>query len=529
MPDFLNPLNWPGMAGEWLLDRGGEAALAAVVAAIAWFIDGVFGGLADIATSILGFFWDAAEPNLSEVLGSAGSEGTPYGLMVLLAAPLLVVFLLAGVIQGALKGDAAGMLRMGFLRLPGAVLAMTVTIAIADVLIRATDEASRVLMAPFAEDMNQIAQALGAVSTVGLAGGPAGLVLMGLFGVLALLGAVAVLALLFVRAGLIYIVVALSPLIYAASVWESMRGGVAKLAHLGFALIVSKLAIAVALGISAAALTATLPAEALTVSEITPPEGAGNGSSAAQTLGLVVAAMAMFAIATFMPFVVMRLLPITEAALVAQGVASAPMRGTQQAYYLTSMASRWPGRGGGGTGDVGGSGGNGPGGSGNSGGGAALGAATLAATATATAAHRGAEAGLQTARDSSERHESSTGLRRPAPDQRTPTRPPQGARPVPNQPNPTRPPQGARPVPNQPTAPPPVAGLAEPAPQSPSNAPAPPHAGQARAPLRDEGRYLSPDEASKPAQDPTPRVTTPLPPTWGTLRGPSSQRGPAQR
>ena len=166
-----------------------------------------------------------------------------------------------------------------------------------------------------------------------------------MFGGVGLLAAVVLVIELFVRAGLIYIVVALSPLIYAAAVWEQLRGGVRKLAELGLALIISKFVIAVALSLSAAALVAAWPGEDGT--EIATPElaastGGGAGAGVAHTVGLLVGAVVMFGIAAFMPFVLFRLLPIAEAALVSQGIKAGPMRAAQQAHHTALIARHNP-------------------------------------------------------------------------------------------------------------------------------------------------------------------------------------------
>ena len=238
---------------------GGGVLNNAVQDAVRWLVDATLRALVDLATAILGFFWDAAEPDVTAGWFS-GERSTPYGDMVVLAAPLLVVFFLAGIIQGVVRGDSAGMLQMAVLRLPGAVLAMTVVIGITDLLLRATDEMSDAVLGGFRDDVEATTRLLGQVAaTPGLGG--AGQLLLLVFGGVGLLAAVVLVIELFVRAGLIYIVVALSPLIYAAAVWEQMRGGVRKLAELGLALIVSKFVIAVALSLSAAALVAAWPGE----------------------------------------------------------------------------------------------------------------------------------------------------------------------------------------------------------------------------------------------------------------------------
>lgn len=81
--------------------------------------------------------------------------------------PLFVVFLLAGIIQGALRGDTAGMLRMILLRLPGSVLAMSVAVVVTDVLLAVTDDMSTALLADFRDDVEQVGRVLGTLAIGG--------------------------------------------------------------------------------------------------------------------------------------------------------------------------------------------------------------------------------------------------------------------------------------------------------------------------------------------------------------------------
>jgi hypothetical protein len=367
---------------------------------VRWLVDATLSALVDLASAILGFFWDAAEPDVT-ASWFAGERSTPYGDMVVLAAPLLVAFFLAGIIQGVVRGDTAGMVQMAVVRLPGAVLAMTVVIAITDVLLRATDEMSDTVLGGFGDDVEATTRLLGQVAaTPGLAS--AGQLLLLVFGGVGLLAAVVLVIELFVRAGLIYIVVALSPLIYAAAVWEQLRGGVRKLAELGLALIISKFVIAVALSLSAAALVAAWPGDGGT--EIATPElaagtGAGAGPGVAHSVGLLVGAVVMFGIAAFMPFVLFRLLPIAEAALVSQGIKAGPMRAAQQAHHTALIARHNPAtaatrrhRGSASATPASGGSGSGGAGAGAAGGGASAGAGGAAGSAGAGAA-AGAAAG----------------------------------------------------------------------------------------------------------------------------------------
>lgn len=74
-----------------------------------------------------------------------------------------------------------------------------------------------------------------------------------------LLAALVVVVELFIRAALIYLVAAFCPLVFAAGIWEPMRGGVRKVCELAFALIISKLRIAAALAVCSAAIISVAP------------------------------------------------------------------------------------------------------------------------------------------------------------------------------------------------------------------------------------------------------------------------------
>jgi len=294
--------------------------------------------MVSLSVAILGFFWDAAEPNVGADWFAGGSS-TPYGLMVVMAAPLLAVFFLAGVIQGVVKGDVAGMVRMALVRLPRSCLAMMMTVAVTDVLLRVTDGMSEAVFAGFQDDIEEMAEMIAPLAaTPGIA--PFAQLLVLIFASVGLLAAMAVLLELFVRAGLIYIVVALSPFIYAAAVWESMRGGVRKMGEIGLALILSKFVIAVALALSAAAMTSMWEASG---TELATPEQAAVGSDGwTAIVGILLSSIVMFAVSAFMPFVLFKLLPVAEAATVASGVKSSPLRGAQQAHHVAMMGRHNP-------------------------------------------------------------------------------------------------------------------------------------------------------------------------------------------
>jgi hypothetical protein len=198
---------------------------------------------------------------------------------------------------------------------------------------------SEAVFAGFQDDIEAMAEMIAPLAaTPGIA--PFAQLLVLIFATVGLLAAMAVLLELFVRAGLIYIVVALSPFIYAAAVWESMRGGVRKMAEIGFALILSKFVIAVALALSASAMTSMWESSG---TELPTPEQAAAGSEGwTAIVGILLSSIVMFAVSAFMPFVLFKLLPVAEAATVAAGVKSSPLRGAQQAHHVAMMGRHNP-------------------------------------------------------------------------------------------------------------------------------------------------------------------------------------------
>jgi hypothetical protein len=334
---FPNPFSLLTMVLSPLLSLGAGIAGGIVETVIKGLAGAVVGAVADLSASVLGFFWDAAEPDLT---GSwFYGAGAPYWQMVMLTMPLLLAFFIAGVIQGALRGDVAGMLRMATLRLPGAVLGMSMAVVFADVLLEATDQMSATLLAGFRDDVEQVAVILGQLA---MSGSLPMLMLLLVFGAVGLLAAVVLVVELFVRAALLYLIAVFCPLVFAAAVWEPLRGGVRKLAEIAFALIISKLAIAAALAVSSAALVASWPGGEPTALPTPEDAAAASQQSASATVGTLVGAIVIWVIAAFMPFVLWRLLPMAEAAAASHGVRGAPFRGAHMTASAGMLAMNNP-------------------------------------------------------------------------------------------------------------------------------------------------------------------------------------------
>jgi hypothetical protein len=231
-----------------------------------------------------------------------------------------VAFLLLTLIQGLIAGDPIGMVRTALGQVPLSILGMVGLVGVTDLLVRITDAASAAVLAGAPEDLRLLVEQYGTTAALAT-GGIAGLVLLIVF----LLGALLVWMELVVRSALVHLLLAFAPLVLAARVWPATRGMFRRLCELGVALIVSKFVVSLTLALGAAAL-------------------AGGGSSTEGSGGLSLAGLlggaTLMGLAAFTPFVVLRLLPIVETAMVAHGISRSPVQGAR----LAKGASAYPAR-----------------------------------------------------------------------------------------------------------------------------------------------------------------------------------------
>lgn len=338
---FFGPIDWvvdkvTGFVGD-VATAGFELLIGGITA---WVLDAV----AWVAGTVLGFFAGTTFGFLTTVVDPDVqadwfiTRQGPFGTMAAIGAVLLVGFLLAGITQGILSGDVAGMLRRMVLDVPVSVLGMVGLVVITQRLIVLTDELSRALLDSFGDDIATFSAVVVSVSRLG--GGTATALVVVVLGLVAVFAGLILLAELAVRAALIYIVVALAPLVLAARFWPSFEGVAKRTGQLLLALILSKLVMALALAVAAAAAVGAGTGGAVT--ELPEPEVADSApdnivESVTQGVGILLAASTAFGVAAFSPLLAVRLLPLAEAAIVAQGIRGMPLRGAQQslnmAYY----------------------------------------------------------------------------------------------------------------------------------------------------------------------------------------------------
>jgi type IV secretion system protein TrbL len=287
--------NVGGAFGGWAWDKVTAGLAAWVLGAVGSLVEGVVGFLQHSTKVDVGAVWFSG-------------AGSPYATVRNIAITLTLGFALLAIISGALRGDPVGMLTRVATGLPATALAMAISIPVVGILLELVDQLSVAVLDPARAPGIAFLKGFGATAAV--ASGGFAVVLVGL---LAVLAALLVWAELLVRAALIYLVVALSPLVLAATLWPATRGALRRTVEVLVALIASKLVVCVAIAVGAAALG-----------------GAGTqGTSGA--IGALMIGAAILAMAAFSPFLVLRLIPIVESATIGQGISRAPTRAAQTA------------------------------------------------------------------------------------------------------------------------------------------------------------------------------------------------------
>lgn len=307
-----------GGAAGFAFDKVAEGIARWVLGAVGFFVNGV-----------LDYLRSTARPDV-EAVWFAGPD-SPYATVRNLAAVLLVAFVFLGILQGLLHGDVSGMVRRIAGGLPAAVAGMVVTTVVVGRLVELTDAMSNAVLANSDSQALHFLSGFG-VSVTSVGGGFAAVVL----GLVAVVAALLLWIELLVRSSLVYLLVAISPLGFAATLWPAARGFLRKTVEILLAVILSKFVISVALSIGIAALSGA--------------GQAGNGQSVAGSAGASVGTLLVGAVllglAAFSPFLVMKLVPLAEGALLAQGISHGPARAAQSGlstYSSAQMASRLSG------------------------------------------------------------------------------------------------------------------------------------------------------------------------------------------
>lgn len=317
-------------------------------AAAGWAWDTVVGGLTDwilkgvlaLLMSMWNFMDTASSPRLtSEWFYTADSS--PFRISFGIGIAMVSLLVMLALIRAVAAGSPGAVLRTVAHDLPIAIFAMVSLVVVSAAAIDLSDGLSDFIWDQTRDD------AIGAFDGLGvtLMAGLGNMHFLGIIVALVLLGAMLFMWItLFVREALIYLVV-----IYAVSfgmpsmLFPPLRDTAKKVLELLVALIIAKPVMVLALSVGVSALGGI---------GATGEPGDGVGDNLARELGTLVSGVIMFGLAAFMPFLVWKLMPIVAAAVVAQGIASAPMRGGTQAmqlqYYGRTSMQRLAGGGSGG-------------------------------------------------------------------------------------------------------------------------------------------------------------------------------------
>ena len=334
---FPNPVGWVIDKVTGFVGGAATAGFEAIIGGLtAWVVDAVVW----IVGGVFNFFLDSTDPNVQADWFLTGDG--PYATTVSIGGSLLLLFVLAGIIQGTVNGDIGGMLRRIGLELPVSVIGMIGLVTITQLLIRLTDALSGQVLDNFQDDISEFGTVVASLEM--LSGGPATAFVVFLLGLVTVLAGLVLVAELVVRSALIYIVVALAPLVFATRLWPATKGASRKLLDLLVALILSKLVIAIALAVAAAAAVGS--GSGGEVTSLPEPEVfvEDPGGSVTQAVGILLTAAAAFGVSAFSPMLIARLLPMTEAAVIAQGVKGGPVRAGHQGMMMANTAQMVSGR-----------------------------------------------------------------------------------------------------------------------------------------------------------------------------------------
>jgi type IV secretion system protein TrbL len=323
---LLNGLGWiwdqtAGRATSAVWDQIVSGLVSWVVNSITWFVAALLQFFDRSSTPALASNWFAGGP-------IGGNAHSPYSVVASLALSVLVLCVLLSVVHGLLTGEGPAMIGRIARDVPLAVLGIVATIGVVQVLLGTADElATRILAGTEAgAHATTVLRALGRFQAS--SGQPTFVVF--LLGLVAVLGAFVLWVELLVRASLLYVLLALSPFAYAAFVWPSARRILHRLAELIVALVFSKVVIAVALAVAASALASP---------------NTGGAATGDAKIGTLLIGTIMFLLAAFSPFLLLRLFPVVEAAVVAHGISRAPARATQRAMLTALTVTRLAGTG----------------------------------------------------------------------------------------------------------------------------------------------------------------------------------------
>ena len=269
-------------AGNSVLDAlGGWVASGAV-----WFLDRIGTVLESASEVHLGAPWFASHEKV----------------MVDLGAVLVLPLLVAATIQSILRQDHRIVVRATFVNLPLALLLTAVAVQLVELALSVTDQLSGAVASGSGDALNKALTNLEASFARAAIQDNAGVSSFVVFMVasLVVIGAVTLWLELLVRSSAIYVAVLFLPLALASLVWPAIAHWARRLTEILAALVLSKFLIVAILSLAAGAVA--------------------SGTSDSQGMDTALAGAALLLLAAVSPLALLRLVPMAEGALAAEGL-----------------------------------------------------------------------------------------------------------------------------------------------------------------------------------------------------------------
>ena len=323
--------HWGPVMFDWAI--GGLGSLFGFVGdvgsgAVGWAWDkvtqGIYTWLANGLALLIEWVWSVLDSGTTPKVTAGWFRNELAAQVGLIALAVTVAMMLASAMQAALAGRPE---QIGDAVKEGvrAIVASALTLTVLDVLIGVTDEASTMVWRVGRADLVAMLEGIVVMATTA---GPLGSTFVGplclLFGFIGLVGLVVGLMM---RSTLIYVVAAMAPIVWSANVLPLFRGSARKLVHLTVALVISKLAIVIALVV----------AVKLVAHPVGDSESAAVINDGAAAVGVLMSGFVCFLIAAVSPMVLYKVMPTAEGAMVGTGVAGGWTRGATTAAHTALM------------------------------------------------------------------------------------------------------------------------------------------------------------------------------------------------
>lgn len=244
---------------------------------------------------------------------------THYEVMTALAAVVALPLLLVSTLQAVYRQNAGQLIRAFFVQLPLALLLGVVAIQIVVLCLSATDAMCTAVAGGSGSDVKALLAGMTKGLVVAVGDPTTATFVLLLVGLLVAAASFVLWLELLVRAAAVYVAVLFLPLALAALVWPAVSHWCRRLVETLAALILSKFVIVATLSLAASAV--------------------GSGASGGSGFAAVLAGGALLVLSTFVPFSILRLIPMVEAGAIGH-LEGVRQRGTAAVTRLPRSAAQ---------------------------------------------------------------------------------------------------------------------------------------------------------------------------------------------